>query len=82
MVFNPSAGADEALWAVFFFQNNQYSVHGCFTPSFIKINLLVSEKKIFEGFFLFLIFAPFPDLCLLVPFFTIYGHGGHLGHVT
>ena len=32
-------------------------------PSFIKINLLVSEKKIFEE-----------D--------TIYGHGGHLGHVT
>ena len=33
-------------------------------PSFIEINLLVSEKKIFEGFF------------------TIYGHGGHLGHAT
>ena len=33
-----------------FFQTNQYSIHGCFTPSFIKINLLVSEKKIFEGF--------------------------------
>ena len=50
MVFNPSAGADEALGPFFFFQTNQYSVHGCFTPSFIKINLLVSEKKIFEGF--------------------------------
>ena len=32
-------------------------------PSFIEINILVSEKKIYEGF-------------------TIYGHGGHLGHVT
>ena len=51
MVFNPSAGADEALGPVFFFQTNQYSVHGCFTPSeIIKINRLVSEKKIFEGF--------------------------------
>ena len=50
MVFNPSAGADEALGPFSFFQTNQYSVHGCFTPSFIKINLLVSEKEIFEGF--------------------------------
>ena len=50
MVFNPSAGADEALGPFSFFQTNQYSVHGCFMPSFIKINLLVSEKKIFEGF--------------------------------
>ena len=50
MVFNPSAGADEALGPFSFFQTNQYSVHGCFTPSFIKINLLVSQKKIIEGF--------------------------------
>ena len=27
MVFNPSAGADEALGRFSFFQNNQYSVH-------------------------------------------------------
>ena len=27
MVFNPSAGADEALGPFSFFQNNQYSVH-------------------------------------------------------
>ena len=33
-------------------------------PSFVKIGLLVLEKKIFEGFF------------------TIYGRGGHFGHVT
>ena len=50
MVFNTSAEADEALGPFSFFQNNHYSVHGCFTPSFIKINLLVSEKKILEGF--------------------------------
>ena len=33
MVFNPSAGADEAPWAIFFFQNNQYSVHLPIFPS-------------------------------------------------
>ena len=27
MVFNPSAGADEALGSFYFLQNNQYSVH-------------------------------------------------------
>ena len=37
-----------------------------YIPSFIAIGPLVLEKKIFEG--------------LLV--FTIYGHGGHLGHET
>ena len=36
----------------------------CYIPSFVKIGLLVLEKKILEGGF------------------TIYGRGGHLGHVT
>ena len=37
-------------------------------PSFVEISPPVREKKIFECFFFFS--------------FTIYGHGGHLGHVT
>ena len=39
----------------------EYFSHRCFTPSFLEISLLVSEKK---------------------NFFSIYSHGGHLGHVT
>ena len=35
----------------------------CHIPSLVEIDLLVLEKKIFKGFYL-------------------YGHGGHLGHVT
>ena len=39
----------------------------CYIPSFMKISPPVLEKNIFEGFY---------------HIFTIYGHGGHLGHVT
>ena len=35
-------------------------------PSFVEIGPVVPEKKNFEGF---------------LPY-TVYGHGGHLGHVT
>ena len=45
MVCNPSAGADEALGPFSFFR-----LINILSLSFIKINLLVSEKKIFEGF--------------------------------
>ena len=43
MVFNPSAGADEALGPFSFFRiiNILSMDDGCFTPSFIKINLLI-----------------------------------------
>ena len=37
-----------------------------YISSFVKIGPPVVEKKIFEGF---------------LPY-TIYGHGGHVGHVT
>ena len=40
----------------------------CYIPSFMEISLLVPEKKIFKEF------LPY-DM-------TVYGHGGHLGHVT
>ena len=36
-------------------------------PSFVEIGLPVPQKKIFERF---------------LRVFTIYGRGGHLGHVT
>ena len=41
----------------------------CYIPSFVKIGLPVLEK-IFEGF------LPYMGVA------AIYGHGGHLGHVT
>ena len=50
---------------------------------YLIVGLVFSHLGFWSGN-LFLI-APFPDLCLLVPFegfFNIYGHGGHLGHVT
>ena len=37
-----------------------------YTPRFVEIGPPVPEKKIFEGFFTI----------------YMYGHGGHLGHVT
>ena len=37
-------------------------------PCFVEIGPPVLEMKIFEGFF--------------TRFFTIYGRGGHVGHVT
>ena len=42
----------------------------CYIQSFVGKGPLGLEKKIFEGLFTFL------------RVFTIYGHGGHLGHVT
>ena len=50
---------------------------GCYIPSFVEIDLSVTEKKIFDRI------LPYRGVwrpswsCL-----TIYGHGGHLGHVT
>ena len=38
-----------------------------YIQSFVEIGLPVPENKVFEGF---------------LPYFTIFGHGGHLGHVT
>ena len=50
---------------------------GCYTPSFVEIDLSVPEKKIFDWF------LPFRGLLRSSwSCFTIYGHGGHLGHVT
>ena len=50
---------------------------------YLIVSLVFSHLGFWSGN-LFLI-APFPDLCLLVPFLKkidIYSHGGHLGHVT
>ena len=58
----------------------------------MKISLPVPEGKIFEGFilnrsvwpFLFLlnVFTAIKGTHLYIFIFTIYGHGGYLGHVT
>ena len=50
---------------------------GCYKPSFVISDLSVPEKKIFDRF------LPYRGVwrpswsC-----FTIFGHDGHLGHVT
>ena len=50
---------------------------GCYIPSFVEIDLSVPENKIFDRF------LPYRGVwrpCWSC--FTIYGNGGHLGHVT
>ena len=47
---------------------------------YLIVSLVFSHLGFWSGS-LFLI-APFPDLCLLVIFFIIYGRGHQFGHVT
>ena len=48
----------------------------CYIPSFVEINLSVPEKKIFDRF------LPYRGVVAIWSCFTLYGHGGHLGHMT
>ena len=49
---------------------------GCYIPSFVEIGPAVPEKKSFDRFLPYRVWRS-SWLC-----FTIYWHGGHLGHVT
>ena len=49
---------------------------GCYIPSFVEIGLSVPEKKSFDQFLPYRVWRP------SWLYFTIYGYGGHLGHVT
>ena len=50
---------------------------GSYIPSFVEIDLSVPEKKIFDRF------LPYRGVvAILVMFYNIYEHCGHLGHVT
>ena len=48
---------------------------GCYIPSFVEIDLSVQEK-IFDRFYHIEVWRPSWSC------FKIYGHGGHLVHVT
>ena len=48
---------------------------GCYMLSFVEIDLSVPEKKIFDRF------LPYRGVGPSWSCFTIYGHGGQLGHV-
>ena len=51
MVFNPSAGADEALGPFSFFQNNQYSVHGFSRQVSLKSIYWFQRRRYLKGFY-------------------------------
>ena len=48
----------------------------CYIPSFVEIDLSVPAKKIFDRF------LPYRGVVAILVMFTLYGHGGHLGHMT
>ena len=63
MVFNPSAGADEALGPFSFFRIINILSMDASRQVSLKSIYWFQRRRYLKGF-------------------TIYGHGGHLGHVT